>query len=87
MRCRRWPTFTDQAEPRRTPARWTTATAPAGWPERWWVDTCTGPVHAYAAAGLHTITVQVTDADGFTGWDVYEQQAFAFSGFLSRCGP
>ncbi len=46
-------------------------------------DTCTGPVHAYPTAGLHTITVQVTDAGGFTGWDVYEQQAFAFSGFFA----
>ena len=46
-------------------------------------DTCTGPVHAYPTAGLHTITVKVTDAGGFTGWDVYEQQAFAFSGFFA----
>jgi len=44
-------------------------------------STCTGPVHAYAAAGLHTITVYVTDKDGFTGWNAYEQEAFDFSGF------
>ena len=31
--------------------------------------------------GLHTITVYVTDKDGFTGWATYEQEAFAFGGF------
>jgi hypothetical protein len=33
-------------------------------------------------AGLHTITVYVTDKDGFTGWAEYQQEAFAFDGFF-----
>jgi hypothetical protein len=45
--------------------------------------TCTGPAHTYTMAGLHTITVYVTDKDGFTGWAEYEQEAFAFDGFYA----
>ncbi|MBN2113339.1 MAG: 5'-nucleotidase C-terminal domain-containing protein [Acidimicrobiia bacterium] len=43
--------------------------------------TCTGPVHSYPTAGLHTITVYVTDKAGLTGEASYTQEAFDFDGF------
>lgn len=44
-------------------------------------STCTGPAHTYSAMGTFTVTVAVTDSNGWTGAASTDHAVWSFSGF------